>query len=49
VGAWEIIAFLPGMFVLTKELQNAGVVDRLSELYQAGAPRSGWSRRADRR
>lgn len=36
--AWEIIVFLLGMFVLAKGLQNAGVVERLSDLYRAGGP-----------
>jgi arsenical pump membrane protein len=34
--AWEILAFLLGMFVLAKGLQHVGVVDRLRELYEGG-------------
>jgi arsenical pump membrane protein len=34
--AWEILAFLLGMFVLAKGLQNVGVVEWLRDLYAAG-------------
>jgi arsenical pump membrane protein len=32
--AWEILAFLFGMFLLARGLQNVGVVDRLADLYE---------------
>ncbi len=32
--AWEVLAFLLGMFVLAQGLQNVGLVDRLVELYE---------------
>jgi arsenical pump membrane protein len=31
--AWEVLAFLLGMFLLAQGLQNVGVVDRLIDLY----------------
>ena len=31
--AWEILAFLAGMFLLARGLQNVGVVDALTDLY----------------
>lgn len=34
--AWEILVFLLGMFLLAEALRNAGVVDRLTELYADG-------------
>jgi len=34
--AWEVIAFLLGMFLLAKGLQHIGVVEQLRELYRAG-------------
>jgi arsenical pump membrane protein len=33
--AWEILAFLIGMFLLAQGLQNVGVVERLTDLYEA--------------
>jgi arsenical pump membrane protein len=32
--AWEVLAFLLGMFLLAQGLQNVGVVDRLADLYE---------------
>ena len=32
--AWEILFFLVGMFLLAQGLQNVGVVDRLTDLYE---------------
>src|SRR3954454_21217281 len=32
--AWEILLFLLGMFILAQGLQNVGVVDELTKLYQ---------------
>ena len=32
--AWEVLAFLLGMFLLAEGLQNVGVVDRLTDLYR---------------
>jgi arsenical pump membrane protein len=32
--AWEVLAFLAGMFLLAQGLQNVGVVDRLTDLYR---------------
>ena len=34
--AWEILVFLLGMFLLAEALRNAGVVDRLVDLYEDG-------------
>jgi arsenical pump membrane protein len=34
--AWEILVFLLGMFLLAEALRNAGVVDRLTDLYEGG-------------
>jgi arsenical pump membrane protein len=34
--AWEILVFLLGMFLLAEALRNAGVVDRLTDLYAEG-------------
>jgi arsenical pump membrane protein len=34
--AWEVLAFLFGMFLLAEALQNVGVVDRLADLYEDG-------------
>lgn len=34
--AWEILVFLLGMFLLAEALQNAGVVSRLTDLYDDG-------------
>jgi arsenical pump membrane protein len=34
--AWEILVFLLGMFLLAEALRNAGVVDRLTDLYEDG-------------
>ena len=34
--AWEILVFLLGMFLLAEALRNAGVVDRLTDLYEEG-------------
>jgi arsenical pump membrane protein len=34
--AWEILVFLLGMFLLAEALRNAGVVDRLADLYEDG-------------
>jgi arsenical pump membrane protein len=34
--AWEILVFLLGMFLLAEALRNAGVVDRLTDLYADG-------------
>lgn len=34
--AWEILVFLLGMFLLAEALRNAGVVDRLTDLYAGG-------------
>ena len=34
--AWEILVFLLGMFLLAEALRNAGVVDRLTTLYEDG-------------
>ncbi|HEX2085099.1 MAG TPA: SLC13 family permease [Solirubrobacteraceae bacterium] len=34
--AWEILVFLLGMFLLAEALRNAGVVDRLADLYEEG-------------
>lgn len=34
--AWEILVFLLGMFLLAEALQNAGVVERLTDLYADG-------------
>jgi arsenical pump membrane protein len=34
--AWEILVFLLGMFLLAEALRNAGVVERLTDLYDEG-------------
>lgn len=34
--AWEILVFLLGMFLLAEALRNAGVVERLTDLYADG-------------
>jgi arsenical pump membrane protein len=34
--AWEILVFLFGMFLLAEALQNAGAVERLTDLYEEG-------------
>ena len=34
--AWEILVFLLGMFLLAEALRNAGIVDRLTDLYEEG-------------
>jgi arsenical pump membrane protein len=36
--AWEVLAFLAGMFLLAQGLQNVGVVDRLTDLYADTGP-----------
>ncbi len=36
--AWEVLAFLAGMFLLAQGLQNVGVVDRLTDLYTDTGP-----------
>lgn len=34
--AWEVLAFLFGMFLLAEALRNVGAVERLASLYEAG-------------
>ena len=36
--AWEILVFLVGMFLLAQGLQNVGVVERLTDLYEDTGP-----------
>src|SRR4051794_9687948 len=36
--AWEVLAFLAGMFLLAQGLQNVGVVERLTDLYADTGP-----------